>query len=180
MAKHESEMPERARKALNTIHEARETADMAVDNYIEAFFKSDEGSKRRRNAHIDMHKSVIRLYNRLRPYLVEAELHDNTFISHGERAFKYSTLAKWRTPSTTLSETQSRIGMADKTTEIERQIALPPEVCFGAYDALNEVIVKMEFGAEPGKDIDETSLDDKVDEVQDDDDSESGTTEAPA
>jgi hypothetical protein len=181
MGKYQKEdTPERARRALKTLHEARETADDAVDNYIDVFYQTEQGDERRANAQIALHKSVIRFYSRLRPYLVDSGSHDKAFLEKGGKSFRFSTLSKWRVPSKTTVETKPRLGEADALTERESRLLLPPDVAFSAYDALNEAFVDMEFGAEVATDVETAAIEQRISDGDEDEGDGDGDDEADA
>jgi hypothetical protein len=154
--------PERARRALNTLHAAREAADEAVDGYIDVFYGVEDPttSAEVQTARVELHKAVIRYYNRMRPYLRADDRLDDSITSDGERALRFGTLDNWRTPTTTALTTRERVGAADATEETTQQAALPATLALAAYDALNDAFVGMESGAELGRDVPVTDVDD--------------------
>lgn len=156
---YDDDTPERARRALHTLHEAREQADQAVDAYIDAHYAHGPGADELQPIRVELHKAVIRFYNRMRPYLSAAELHERVVTGDDDRALRLSTLDEWRTPSVATDAEVERVGKANQTTREEIQIALPAGLAIAAYDELNEAFVAMQFGAEPGDDVPETDLD---------------------
>jgi hypothetical protein len=165
MSKYDDDTPERARKSLNSIHKARKQADAAMDVYMDVFYKDDPAKLE--EAHIELHKAIIRYYNRLRPYLAKKpELFQQQPIQQTAQGNLYlKSLDKWRTPETTNQQTRSKIGEADETLTVEETICLPDEILFGAYDKLNLALVDLDFGAQPGDDVPETSVEDAVEET---------------
>ncbi|MWG33150.1 hypothetical protein, partial [Halomarina oriensis] len=73
MGKHDDEHSYRAQIALRSIHEARKEADKAIDALMQAH-QSDDGSgggqAKRAKTEQHAHIAVMRLYNRLRPYIL--------------------------------------------------------------------------------------------------------------
>ncbi|MWG33105.1 hypothetical protein, partial [Halomarina oriensis] len=63
------------------------------------------------------------------------------------------------------NEEVEQVGEANTVEQVERSIKLPAEVCLKANDALNEAIVTLSFGAEPGKEVPMTHLNDAPDRV---------------
>jgi hypothetical protein len=167
MGSSESDRPERARRALNTIHEAREAADVAVDAYVDAFYAAadPDDDEQLEQARTTLHKAVIRFYNRMRPYLIEANEHDRVVERQRQQAFKLSTLEKWRTPSKRVATAKERVGLPDETVERTGQMALPASLALSAYDELNAAFVSMQFGAEPGGDVPVTDMDEEAAEA---------------
>ena len=190
----------RAQIALRSIHEARTDADEAIDALMQVH-QADDGSGRtdrsRSEALQHAHNAVMKLYNRLRPYVMtddslaeSVELYVETdedgspiyetvngddgeplTDKNGENIkvkrgiFGLKSLDSWRLGSTTIEQREENVGEADTVQQVKRSIHLPEEVALAAYDALNEAIVKLSFGAEPGKDVPMTHLDDAPERV---------------
>ncbi len=165
MSNYDDDTPERARKSLNTIHKARKQADAAMDLYIDVFYKDDPAKLE--EAHIELHKAVIRYYNRLRPYLAKKpELFQQQAIHEGAEGNLYlNSLDKWRTAKGTSKRTRRKMGEADETEEVDETLCLPADILFSAYDRLNLALVELDFGAQPGDDVPETSVEDAVEET---------------
>ncbi len=98
MSKYDDDTPERARKSLNSIHKARKQADAAMDLYIDVFYKDD--SAKLDEAHVELHKAIIRYYNRLRPYLAKkpALFKQQPIHQTAQGNLFLKSLDKWRTP----------------------------------------------------------------------------------
>ncbi|WP_435359295.1 hypothetical protein [Haloarchaeobius sp. DFWS5] len=189
MAKnHDSEANFRAKKSLSSIHEAREAADEAVDDLLMAHqhnLKQDTMSDRQQ----DLHVAVMMFYNRIRPYLAHVpelaktktlllETDENgqpktQQVRDGNGGieekhvgiFGLRSLDEWRLANTTVQNSTPVLGGEDEVEEREHPIHMPTEVALNAYDALNEALVQLEFGAEPGSDVPVGSLDDAPDDV---------------
>ncbi|WP_128478080.1 hypothetical protein [Halorussus pelagicus] len=179
MSNYDDDTPERARKSLNTIHKARKQADAAMDLYIDVFYK--DNNAKLEEAHVELHKAVIRYYNRLRPYLAKKpELFKRKAIHETQQGNLYlNSLDKWRTAKSTSERTRRKMGEADETEMVDETICLPADILFSAYDRLNLALVELDFGAQPGDDVPETSVEDAVEDPDASAD-ESGDTEEVA
>lgn len=166
MSKYDDDTPERARKSLNSIHKARKQADAAMDLYMDVFYQDDPAKLE--DAHVELHKAVIRYYNRLRPYLAQKQqlFRQQPIHETAQGNLYLSSLDKWRTPKNNSQRTRRKLGEADETEEVEETICLPPEVLFAAYDKLNVALVELDFGAQPGDDVPETSVEEAVDDSE--------------
>ena len=172
----------RAQKALNSIHEAREAADDAIDELMMAH-QRNAPEDAIHDAEQDLHVAVMMLYNRLRPYLghvpqlaqqralhverdeqgnVVTEAVDGEAIPQG--IFGLYSLDAWRLATTNVSDPRERLGGPDETEEKEQPIHMPTDIAVAAYDALQEALVELDFAAEPGSDVPLTDLDDAPDQ----------------
>ena len=181
----EEEQQFRAKQALTAIHDARQQADEAMDELMEAHHSADGIQSERET----MHTAVMRLYNRLRPYLTKVPYYRREVPLHYERTesgeiiyesveidgdveerpkgiFGLRSLDTWRLAETRTVEREARTGEEDRQNTVTKSLHLPPDIAVRAYDALNEAIVELKFAAEPGTDVETTHLDDAPDDVE--------------
>lgn len=175
----------RAKQALTAIHEARQDADEAMDALMEAHQSSGKIQAERE----DLHTAVMRLYNRVRPYLHQTPEYWQEYPLHYERTesgqiiyetveteggeeeqrprgiFGLQALDAWRLAETSVTQTERSTGEEAQEHAVTKSLHLPPDIAVRAYDALNEAIVALKFAAEPGVDVETTHLDDAPDEV---------------
>lgn len=181
----------RAQKALSSIHDAREEADDALDEMMKAHQRGNEDLQAKREQLF--HISVMKLYNRLRPYLhsvpklaIEHELHTETdengdpvtqtvtVEEDGEELqkevpvgiFGLKSLDSWRMLTIETSKQVEKFGKPNETQIGNQPARLPPNIALKAYDGLMEAIVRLNFGADPGEDVMNTHLDDAPDHIK--------------
>ncbi|KZN25593.1 hypothetical protein A4G99_03745 [Haladaptatus sp. R4] len=178
----------RAQNALTDIHEARRDADHAIDALIASHQNGQ--SDQQRDALQSVHIAVMRLYNRVRPYLSHVPELANQKPLHLERdeegnlrtrsikhedgsvseqpigVFGLYSLDNWRFSSVDVPSTEERLGEPNSEQDEERPIHMPKEMAVHAYDALQDAIVQLEFAAEPGSDVPESHLDDAPDTLK--------------
>lgn len=181
----EEEQQFRAKQALTAIHEARQDADDAMDALMEAHHTQGDIQAERE----DLHTAVMRLYNRVRPYLHKTPEYWQEYPLHYERTdsgkliyeevttedgeterrprgiFGLQALDAWRLAETSVSQVEESVGEEGREYAVTKSLHLPPDIAVRAYDALNEAIVALKFAAEPGVDVETTHLDDAPDEV---------------
>lgn len=165
---------QRSRIALVSIHEARQVADNAVDNLISEMHQNGPDSDYYQDAAQDAHAAVMMLYNRLRPYLmqspeywtqkqiyVERDEHGDPITTEEGREkgmYGLASLDQFRLATETVTNPVERVGAPDEEEKETVPLKLPPQVAVAAYDALNEAIVTLGFGAEVAGDVDEADL----------------------
>lgn len=181
----EEEQQFRAKQALTAIHEARQDADEAMDELMQAHH-SPGGIQAERE---ELHTAIVRLYNRVRPYLhklpyywrevplhyertesgqimyQEVEVGDGEVEERPRGIFGLQALDTWRLAEDRVERVEEKVGEENETHVVTAPLHLPPDIAVRAYDALNEAIVDLKFAAEPGTDVETTHLDDAPDEV---------------
>ncbi len=172
----------KAQKALNSIHDAREQADTAMDQLIHRH-TSNAPDDEFADAHTDLHIAVMALYNRMRPFLKHVpelwkreplmyerdengEIKTQTVQTEDgpeevpEGIFGLKSLDRWRLASTIVEERREKVGQRAESTQKEQPLKMPLELAVAAYDALEMALVELGFSAEPGSDVPMTNLDD--------------------
>lgn len=180
----EEEQQFRAKQALTAIHDARQDADDAMDALMEAHHSPGDIQSERE----DLHTAVMRLYNRVRPYLSKIPYYWREVPLHYERTdegtiiyqevetedgveerpvgiFGLKSLDTWRLAEDYVTEMEKAMGEEPTARRSKKPLHLHPDVAVRAYDALNEAIVELKFAAEPGTDVETTHLDDAPDEL---------------
>lgn len=179
----------RAQNALTDIHDARRDADHAIDNLI-ATHQAGDSTEDQREALQSVHVAVMRLYNRVRPYLSHVPelahrkpLHlerdeqgnlktrqvkdrDGNVVEQPIGVYGLYSLDNWRFASVDVRKRNERLGEASEIDDEERSIHMPQEMAITAYDVLQDAIVQLEFAAEPGSDVPESHLDDAPDTIE--------------
>lgn len=166
---------QRARIALASIHEARQVADNLVDELMMELREGGVGTRRYDDALEDANAGVLMLYNRLRPYLVQnqhywtqiplyQETDDEGNVKTAENGqpvgmYGLASLDQFRLGTTTRGGSIPQVGAPDQETSEEVPLRMPPDILLAAYDALNESIIALGFGAEVAEEVQEGDID---------------------